>query len=83
MSQFLLDRLVICIKLFVSTENTSPHECACVYVCACVRACVCACVRVCAAACACVCCVMCDVFAVYDNNIWQRLITLIIKIIIL
>ena len=73
--------------------------CACVRVCvcACVRVCVCACVcgrecvrvcvfaSMCARACVRTCVRACvrDVFALYDNNIWPRLIMIIIKIIFL
>ena len=55
------------------------HACVCIrsFVRACVRSCVRSCVRACVRAC------VRDVFAIYDNNIWPRLIMMIIKHIIL
>ena len=85
MSQFLLDRLGRCIKLFVSTETpsgvTDPSNsdnlngdggvwvCACARVGACAR--VCACVRVCVFVCVCVCACLLDVFAIYTIIIYD------------
>ena len=58
-------------------ERRRRWVCACARVCACVRVCVRVCVRTCVHA------WVRDVFEIYDNNIWPRLIMIIIKFIIL